>query len=48
MNGVWSLAVNLFEHARLRVGFMLAERQDRRVLEGDALIDAIGREWGGR
>jgi hypothetical protein len=37
----WCLAVNLFEHAKVNVGFRLAERTDRRVLLGDDLIEAV-------
>lgn len=39
--GFWCLALNLFERAKVNVGFRIAERTDRRVLLGDDLIEAI-------
>lgn len=32
---------NLYQHFQLNRGFRVAERSDRRVLSGEALIDAI-------
>ncbi len=41
MKAVWYLAVNLYEYFQLNRGLRVAERRDRRVLSGEALIDAI-------
>ncbi len=38
------LLLNLYAHARMRIGFVLADRRQRDVI-GDDLLDAIGRKW---
>ncbi len=38
------LLLNLYAHARMRIGFVIADRRQRDVI-GDDLLDAIGRKW---
>lgn len=42
---IWCLAVNLYEHAKVNVGFRIAERQERREVSGEFLIAKIKHEF---
>jgi hypothetical protein len=41
VKAAWLLAVNLYEHWQLRRGFRVADRQQRRLVCGEDVIEAL-------